>query len=240
MFSGPWQKVFKCTAPNRLANADLTTPGAEPSCAFDPQVKWMYRTTSNTWSTYTPGQPRPANMATTTTMDGETVDFIVRWERGVIDRFIYSIATLSPASQAATPDLSAWNGVLLDKFEGGVAIGHYQGNPQRDSMLYRARPRAGIRNRVLDGHRHRDALQPPARRGDGDHGQGPLRLGATASRATRSPSAAPVARSSSTSTARTTRGCSTLRSRSTRIPTWSRRRSTSATASCSSGGPTRR
>jgi len=25
---------------------------------------------------------------------------------------------------------------LLDKFEGGVAIGHYQGNPQRNSMLY--------------------------------------------------------------------------------------------------------
>ena len=75
-------------------------------------------------------------MATTTTMDGDTVDFIVRWERGTINRFIYSIAMLSPASQTATPDLSAWNGVLLDKFEGGVAIGHYQGNPQRNSMLY--------------------------------------------------------------------------------------------------------
>jgi hypothetical protein len=137
MFSGPWQKVFKCTAPNRLANADIfMTQGAEPSCAFPTQVKWMYRTTANTWSTYTPGAPRPADMATTTTMGGDTVDFIVRWERGVIDRFIYSIATLSPASQTATPDLSAWNGVLIDKFEGGVAIGHYQGNPQRDSMLY--------------------------------------------------------------------------------------------------------
>ncbi len=138
MFSGSWQAVFKCAAASRLASADLTTPGTEPSCAIPTQVKWLYRTTGipAVWSTYTPGMPRPANMATTTTMDGRTVDFIVRWERGTINRFVYSIAVLSPATQAATPDLSAWNGVLLDKFEGGVAIGHYQGNPQRDSMLY--------------------------------------------------------------------------------------------------------
>ena len=138
MFSGPWQSVFKCTAPNRLANADLfTPPGTEPSCAIPTQVKWMYRTTGNAWATYTPGAPRPADLATTTTMDGQTVDFIVRWERGTINRFVYSIATLSPATQdEAAPDLSAWNGVLLDKFEGGVAIGHYQGNPQPNSMLY--------------------------------------------------------------------------------------------------------
>src|SRR3954453_115297 len=82
--------------------------------------------------------PRPADMATTTTMDGKTVDFIVRWERGTIDRFVYSIAMLSPATQTAAPDLSAWNGALIDKFEGGVAIGHYQGNPQAGSMLYTA------------------------------------------------------------------------------------------------------
>ena len=128
-------------------------------------------------ATYTPGMPRPANMATTTTMDGQTVDFVVRWERGTINRFVYSIALLSPATQTATPDLSAWNGVLLDKFEGGVAIGHYQGNPQRDSMLYLNGLEARLRDRVLDRHRDRDALQPPARRRDRDHGQGPLRLG---------------------------------------------------------------
>ena len=48
-------------------------------------------------------------------MDGQTVDFVVRWERGTIDRFIYSLAMLSPASQDVDhPDLTAWNGVLLD------------------------------------------------------------------------------------------------------------------------------
>ena len=69
-------------------------------------------------------------------MDGKTVPMIVRWERGVINRFMYSIMMLSPASQTATPDLSAWNRKLLFSFSGGVAIGHYQGSPSVNDMRY--------------------------------------------------------------------------------------------------------
>jgi hypothetical protein len=137
IFSGPRQAVFKCTAASRLAAANLTTPGTEPLCSIPTRVDWVYRASDGSFKPYTPGGPRPDDMTQTTTMDGDTVDFVVRWERGTIDRFVYSLAMLSPASQdAAKPDLSAWNGVLLDKFEGGVGIGHYQGNPQRNSMLY--------------------------------------------------------------------------------------------------------
>lgn len=137
MFSGPRQQVFKCTPANRLAAANLTTPGVEPTCAIPTQVDWVYRAADGSYKPYTPGGARPADMTQTTTMDGRTVDFVVRWERGTINRFIYSIAMLSPESQdVAAPDLSAWNGILLDKFEGGVAIGHTQGHPQRGSMLY--------------------------------------------------------------------------------------------------------
>jgi hypothetical protein len=137
IFSGPRQVVFKCTSAARLAAANLTTPGTEPLCAIPMRVDWVYRASDGSFKPYTPGAPRPADMTQTTTMDGRTVDFVVRWERGTINRFVYSLAMLSPASQdAAHPDLSAWNGVLLDKFEGGVAIGHYQGNPQRGSMLW--------------------------------------------------------------------------------------------------------
>jgi hypothetical protein len=137
IFSGPRQKVFKCASASRLAAANLTTPGVEPTCAIPTQVDWVYRATDGSYKPYTPGGPRPADMTQTTTMDGKTVDFVVRWERGTIDRFVYSIAMLSPQTQdVASPDLSAWNGVLLDKFEGGVAIGHTQGKPQRGSMLY--------------------------------------------------------------------------------------------------------
>ena len=69
-------------------------------------------------------------------MDGKTVPMIVRWERGVINRFMYSIMMLSPASQTATPDFSAWNEKLLFSFSGGVAIGHYQGSPSVNDMRY--------------------------------------------------------------------------------------------------------
>jgi hypothetical protein len=79
---------------------------------------------------------RPADMATTTTLHGKTVDFIVRWERGTINRFIYSIAMLAPYDSGPwTLNKDAWSGRLLYVFDGGVAIGHSQGNPSTSSML---------------------------------------------------------------------------------------------------------
>jgi hypothetical protein len=70
-------------------------------------------------------------------MDGHTVDYIVRWERGTINRFIYSIAMLAPADKGPYDlDRSVWNGKLIYHFQGGVAIGHYQGNPSGSRMLY--------------------------------------------------------------------------------------------------------
>ena len=56
-------------------------------------------------------------MATTTTTDGRSVDFVVRRERGTINRFLYSYAMLA----------DAWNGALVYAFDGGVAIGRSQG-----------------------------------------------------------------------------------------------------------------
>ena len=62
---------------------------------------------------------------------------IIRWERGVINRFIYSIAMLSP-TRRDRPRLHAWNGKLIFNFWGGVAIGHYQGAASSGDMLYLA------------------------------------------------------------------------------------------------------
>jgi hypothetical protein len=62
---------------------------------------------------------------------------VVRWERGTINRFIYSIAMLAPDA-TGLDDLtgSAWNGRLIYYFQGGVGIGHYQGDPSGERMLY--------------------------------------------------------------------------------------------------------
>jgi len=136
MFSGPHQEVFLCSDAGDRANAELG-PAIDADCAVDTVVSFKYMTTGGGWADYDPNAPPPADLAQTTTMDGDTVDYIVRWERGTINRFIYSIAVLSPFEQEETaPELSAWNGRLIYYFQGGVAIGHYQGDPSRSRMLY--------------------------------------------------------------------------------------------------------
>ena len=73
----------------------------------------------------------------TTTLDGDTVPYIVRRERGTINRFIYSIAMLAPTTETnpAQPDDSLWNGRLVFSLEGGVAIGRTQGTIGGGAML---------------------------------------------------------------------------------------------------------
>ena len=93
--------------------------------------------TGGGFQSYTPGGDRPADMAQTTTTDGLTVDYIVRWERGTINRFIYSIAMLAPDDTGPEDfNRSAWNGKLIYYFQGGVAIGHDQGDPSGRRMRY--------------------------------------------------------------------------------------------------------
>lgn len=78
---------------------------------------------------YTPGTT-PADLATTTTDGGRQVPYIVRVERGTMNRGIYDIAVLvDPAragSSALNPD-PTWNGKLL------VNFGAATGQPRRQS-----------------------------------------------------------------------------------------------------------
>lgn len=72
------------------------------------------------------------SIATTTLTDGREVPYLIRHERGVINRFIYSISMLVPVEEVLhgdplQPDQSLWNGRLLYQFQGGVGIGHTQG-----------------------------------------------------------------------------------------------------------------
>ncbi|MCA1780894.1 MAG: DUF6351 family protein [Dermatophilaceae bacterium] len=142
MFSGPHQEPFLCATARHRNNAGLGEI-LDDDCSMERVVSFTYRTTGGAWADYTPGST-PDDMATTTTIDGQTVDYIVRWERGTINRFIYSIAVLSPEAQEVdTPDLSAWNDRLIYSFQGGVAIGRYQGNPSQSAMLLDNGLRAG-------------------------------------------------------------------------------------------------
>jgi hypothetical protein len=152
VFSGPHQYPFVCntvaaglgqpiaddpTTGTRVFDASNSVIGYSRNCSVETQVTFRYRTTTGTWQPYDPAAPRPADMAQTTTIDGKTVDFVVRWERGTINRFIHSIAVLAPQDQGPW-DLgrSAWNGKVIYRFDGGVAIGHTQGNVSTSAMLY--------------------------------------------------------------------------------------------------------
>jgi uncharacterized tannase-like protein DUF6351 len=111
--------------------AAATIIGYSKDCAGNRRVEYQYRTTSGSFAPLPNGPTGtlPANIATTTTLDGDTVPYIVRWERGTINRFIYSVAMLAPTTETNPnqPDDSLWNGRLVFSLEGGVAIGHTQG-----------------------------------------------------------------------------------------------------------------
>ncbi len=60
-------------------------------------------------------------------IDGEMHRYVVRYERGTINRFVYGISMIAPDDlDPNKPDLSAWNEKLIFWFGGGVGIGHQQ------------------------------------------------------------------------------------------------------------------
>jgi hypothetical protein len=152
IFSGPHQYPFVCTVQTSglgeplVDNQTTGIPvhdnsgqviGYSQDCSIQPRVDYMYKSTDGSFKPYTLGEARPADMAQTTTLDGLTVDYIVRWERGTINRFIYSIAMLAPNDRGPWQlDRSAWNGRLIFHLQGGVGIGHSQGVPSNSNMLY--------------------------------------------------------------------------------------------------------
>ena len=144
IFSGPHQTPFLCASPGNAGSFGLPTIPQSPTCETPRVVSFVYRSVAGQYLEYNPASPPPAALIeVTTTMDGETVPMILRWERGVINRFMYSIMMLSPGSQTATPDLSAWNGKALFSLSGGVAIGHYQGSASGTDLRHLAGLRMG-------------------------------------------------------------------------------------------------
>lgn len=152
LFSGPQQQPFVCTsqqgAVGKPALVDAAVPPGNPvkdglgnllgysrDCSIATFVTYWYRSTGNQWKLLPADGSRPADIASTTLADGRVVDFVVRQERGTINRFLYSFAMLAPRGEnPAAPDLGLWNGRLQYWFQGGVAIGHSQGTLHGGAM----------------------------------------------------------------------------------------------------------
>jgi hypothetical protein len=145
MFSGPHQRPFVCKTIQaglgeplvdnqanrgfRVLGPGGATAGWSENCSAATQVDHLYRTVGGQFRPLPAGGTRPADMAETTTIDGRTVDFVVRRERGTINRFIYSYAMLVPFGSTGARDTALWNRRLVYTFDGGVAIGRNQGTP---------------------------------------------------------------------------------------------------------------
>ena len=154
IFSGPHQTPFVCATAGNAAGMGLPPIPQSPTCETPTVVSFVYRNLAGQFLDYDPAAPPPpSSIEMTTTMDGKTVPMILRWERGVINRFMYSILMLSPGSQTATPDLSAWNRKALFSFSGGVAIGHTQGAASSGDMRYLAGLRMGYAVLYSSGNR---------------------------------------------------------------------------------------
>ena len=114
----------------------LSTTAVDAQCNIATETRFFYRTTTagcssalpdpsppaappinNCFKPYTPGIT-PADLAMTTTSDGLTVPYIVRVERGTLNRGIYDIAVLFDPSKpwTALAPQAQWNGKVLHSF----------------------------------------------------------------------------------------------------------------------------
>jgi hypothetical protein len=149
VFSGPQVTPFVCATPTATSGtgdtpstnpSGLTTMATDAQCNIATEIKLYYRTTTAGCSTalpdpdppvappaspcfkpYTSGTP--ADLAMTTTDAGVTVPYIVRVERGTLNRGIYDIAVLfDPAKDdpktgwKPTAPQKAWNGKVVYTF----------------------------------------------------------------------------------------------------------------------------
>ena len=120
----------------------LSTNAIDAACNIATEFKLFYRTTSAGCSTALPDPSPPAtaavnacfkpytvgqtytDLATTTTSNGVSVPYIVRVERGTINRGIYDIVVLfDPAKPwTAIAPQTQWNGKVLHSY--GASTGH--------------------------------------------------------------------------------------------------------------------
>ena len=129
VFSGPHQSPFICRT-GEAANG-LGAP-LDTNCSAPTRVDWFYR--SNVTNTFRPlANPtdRPADLAQTTTRDGETVDYVVRMESGTINRAVYRWAVLAAGGETG----NGWNHRLVYEYGGGCGTGYHQGTLAQGGVL---------------------------------------------------------------------------------------------------------
>jgi hypothetical protein len=131
VFSGRHQTPFSC----ETQAFGLGEP-VDTNCMVATRVDYFYQSTAaqanaNPFKPYDVAAPRPEDLATTTTLDGKTVPYIVRREMGTINRAVYVIAFLhepnTPLPDPWSVNGSSWNRRLVYSFGAGCQAGYHQG-----------------------------------------------------------------------------------------------------------------
>jgi hypothetical protein len=135
---GPHQRPWIC----ETQASGLGAPPSAGPCLASTKYEWFYRSNSGALLPL-PAGPLPSDVATTTTIDGITVNYIVRVESGTINESIYRIAILDdpsnpvrdPWSPTGKKPGSGWNGKLFYHFLGGAAAGFRSGRNNATSAI---------------------------------------------------------------------------------------------------------
>jgi hypothetical protein len=137
---GPHQQPWVC----ETEASGLGPPPVSGPCVVPTRYEWFYRSTSGGLLPL-PSMtgPLPSDVAQTTTIDGKTVNFIVRVESGTINESVYRIAILDdPANPISNPwsaggkkPGAGWNGKLFYHFLGGCGPGFRSGRNVATSAI---------------------------------------------------------------------------------------------------------
>ncbi len=123
LLSGSHVEPFYCET-----DAAGLGPALDEHCFAPTQVSYLYQTVGADWMPLDDPSASPADAAEVV-VDGETLPFVVRLERGVINRGIYEIAALYDGLEPSPARAeTGWNGKVVMTFGGGCNVGYHQGN----------------------------------------------------------------------------------------------------------------
>ena len=132
VFSGPHQTPFICeTGTFELVSGETLGVPLDDACSIERRIDYAYRSIEDgeLRPLADPATP-PADLATTTTLTGAIVPYIVRVETGTINRAVYQISMLHAPGTDAEPSPwtvpPGWNGRLVYVFGGGCVNGWFR------------------------------------------------------------------------------------------------------------------
>ena len=131
MISGPHEEPFHCqTDEFELVTGKPLGAPTDDDCSVETRVDYVYRAAGGTFKPLAEvADDLPEDLTETTTLDGQTVPFIVRVETGTVNRAVYEIAMLHDPGEPE-PDpwtrSAGWNAKLVYTHGGGCRSGWYQ------------------------------------------------------------------------------------------------------------------